>query len=80
MSNPAIEYLVRVFLTSEIANCGVHITVKSPVPLPAVSETIDGTKLLEASGVAYEGLLKMATDWRLMTAEEVAEYKEEEDD
>jgi hypothetical protein len=72
-----IRYVIEIYAFSDSLGAETCITVRSPVPLPAVKNDMSLPELLILFGSdAYDVLATEAQDWRLMTPTEAREYRD----
>lgn len=76
LSIPGIRYSVSVYLISESKDAEIIMTIDSPVVLPPVIAAPSADAILRQFGCDAAQLFGGADDWRLMTIEEVADYRE----
>lgn len=76
MNIPGIRYGLSVYITSDRRGLDTVVSLESPIPLPTCdSHDLPALlKLLRSENVLAD--LGDVEDWRLMTEEEVRNYKE----
>lgn len=74
---PGVRHVIEVYFFSDETGLEACVRITSPVPLPVTNETMTPAKLLAHFG---HGIPEVETDWRFMTDEEIAEYRNNQDE
>lgn len=75
--NPALRNDLQIYATSDMLGASLILTISAPVCAADIASAPDLVSALIRAGenASAAALLKRAGDWRLMTPEEVAEYR-----
>lgn len=68
-----VRYVAEIYLTSDAAGADACVTVRSPKPLPEIKGPVVAQDVLRHFG---QPIATFAGDWRLMTDDEINEYRE----
>ncbi len=71
-----VRYAIHIYVTSDALAADVVVTLEGERPLRPLGERRSLKELVEYAGVEPFSALRGADDWRLMTADEIAQYKE----